>query len=288
MHSRQPQRMSAAGEPQLSRLPSPADGHADAIDSAAIQMLGVRIHRLNAPSLVAAAANAAIARDRAIIAYVNAHGLNLAYEQPRLRHFFNQRARWVFCDGFGVRWAARLSGLPTPERLTPPDWIDLLAQACVSNQLSLYLLGGAAAVAEGAAKTLVDRHPTLRIAGVQHGYFDKTASGGDNARVVDCINQAAPDVLLVGFGMPVQEYWLDDNWSGLNASIALTVGALFNVLAGTVRRAPKWMTDHGLEWAGRLLIEPSRLWRRYLVGNPLFLARVVRERLGGVKTRNGV
>ena len=97
------------------------------------------------------------------------------------------------------------------------------------------------------------------------------------------INVASPGVLLVGFGMPTQEIWLDANWPDLTVNVALTVGALFDYVAAAVPRAPRWATDNGLEWLGRLLIEPRRLGRRYLVGNPLFVWRVLGQRLRGEK-----
>lgn len=246
----------------------------------AIHLLGVQVHLLTIHALVARIAEEAIARRRAIVAYANAHGLNLAFEQPKLRRFFNHRARWVFCDGFGVRWGARLTGQPAPHRYTPPDWIDLLARTCAERGLSLFLLGGAPDTAARAARAMQGRHGNLRIAGTHHGFFDKRPDSAENDAVLQCINAAAPDVLLVGFGMPAQEYWLDDNWERIAAPVAITVGALFDYLAGKTRRAPPWMTNHGLEWLGRLMAEPTRLWRRYLIGNPLFISRVLRQRLG--------
>jgi N-acetylglucosaminyldiphosphoundecaprenol N-acetyl-beta-D-mannosaminyltransferase len=183
----------------------------------------------------------------------------------------------VFCDGFGVKWGARLAGQPPPQRYTPPDWIDPLCGACAQRGLSLFLLGDKAGTVEKAAHTLQARHAGLRIAGWQHGFFDKRA-GAENDAVIRAINAAQPDVLLVGFGQPAQELWLDANWAALEAPVAMTVGALFSYVAGDVRRAPRWMTEHGLEWLGRLLIEPRRLWQRYLIGLPVFFARVLMAR----------
>jgi N-acetylglucosaminyldiphosphoundecaprenol N-acetyl-beta-D-mannosaminyltransferase len=98
--------------------------------------------------------------------------------------------------------------------------------------------------------------------------------------VLQAINATSPDILLVGLGMPIQERWLMENWGFVKAKVALPVGALFDYLAGEIPRAPHWMTDHGLEWLGRLIVEPRRLWRRYLLGNPRFLWLVLKQRLG--------
>lgn len=98
----------------------------------------------------------------------------------------------------------------------------------------------------------------------------------------DLLNGA--DILIVGFGMPLQERWLVENRVGLDVRVALAGGAVFDYVSGRLRRAPRLLTDHGFEWLGRLLIESRRLWRRYLVGNPVFLARVLRQRLFGSRS----
>lgn len=245
----------------------------------AITLLGIRIHTLPVEALIERIVCTAQNRQRAIIAYVNAHGLNLAHDAPALRNFFNAQAAWVFCDGFGVKWGARLAGQPSPPRYTPPDWIDRLCDECATHDLSIYLLGDAPATVEKAAQTLQARHAGLKIAGWQHGFFDKTAGSAENTATLAAINDAHPDVLLVGMGMPAQELWLARNWDALEACVAMTVGALFSYVAGDVQRAPRWMTDHGLEWLGRLVIEPRRLWRRYVIGLPVFFARVIAARI---------
>jgi len=93
------------------------------------------------------------------------------------------------------------------------------------------------------------------------------------------INASRPDMLLVGFGMPLQERWLMQNWNRINARVALTGGAVFDYVSGELRRGPRILTDNSFEWLARLLIEPKRLWRRYVIGNPLFLLRVLKQRL---------
>ncbi len=93
------------------------------------------------------------------------------------------------------------------------------------------------------------------------------------------INRLEPDILVVGFGMPLQELWLKENWDRLQVHVGLTGGAVFDYISGRLRRPPQFLVDHGLEWLGRLLIDPRRLWRRYLLGIPLFTWRVIRQRL---------
>lgn len=174
---------------------------------------------------------------------------------------------------------ARLLGYHIPERITYADWIWQLAAYAAEQGFSLFFLGGRAGVAARAAARLQEDFAALKVAGTHHGYFDKQPGSRENLDVIEVINTSRPDILVVAFGMPLQEAWLRDNWAQVNARVALTGGAVFDYVSGELQRAPSWLNDHGMEWLGRLLIEPGRLWRRYLLGNPLFLARVLRQRL---------
>ncbi len=241
-------------------------------------ILGVRIDALTIPELHRRLQDDIVARRKALVLHVNAHALNLAYTQRWYRDFLNQ-ADVVFCDGAGVALGARLLGHRIPQRITYADWMWRLAEFAENQGFSFFFLGGHPGVAERAAQKLAEHFPRLRVLGVRHGYFDKSPASPENERVLEAINALQPDILLVGFGMPLQERWLMQNWRHLHASVALTGGAVFDYVSGDLRRAPAWMTEHGLEWLGRLLIEPRRLWRRYVLGNPLFLWRVARQRL---------
>lgn len=224
----------------------------------------------------------------ALVLHANVHGLNLCYRDPGLRSFFNV-ASLVFCDGSGVMLAARILGERIPERITYADWTWQLAAFAEREGLSLFFLGARPGVAEIAAVRLEERHPDLKIAGAHHGYFDWTVGAPENEAVVAEINAARPDLLLVGLGMPLQERWLMQNWDRLDARVALTGGAVFDYVSGELKRGPRVLTNNGFEWLARLLIEPGRLWRRYVVGNPIFLARVLVQRLtkkGARRRRN--
>jgi N-acetylglucosaminyldiphosphoundecaprenol N-acetyl-beta-D-mannosaminyltransferase len=159
-----------------------------------------------------------------------------------------------------------------------------LAAFASAHGLTLYFLGGRPGVAESAKRALRGVHPTLKVVGTRHGYFEKSAGSAESAAIVAEINRANPDILVVGFGMPVQEQWLNENWPKLHARVALTGGAAFDYVSGTLRRPPKWMQMVGLEWLGRMLIEPRRLWRRYVVGNPLFALRLMKSLFTDFKT----
>jgi N-acetylglucosaminyldiphosphoundecaprenol N-acetyl-beta-D-mannosaminyltransferase len=244
-----------------------------------VDLLGVRIHDASLDEIFDILDEAMTRHDKTIVANVNAHAMNLAYEIAWLRDFLNG-AGLVFCDGYGVLLATCLIGECLRQRNTPVDWMPFLAQRATVRGYRLYLLGALPGVADEAAKVLVKSYPGLEICGVRHGYFDTSSGSAENDAVIEHINAASPDLLLVGMGMPLQERWLRDNIQRLDVHVAMPVGALFDYLSGRIRRPPRWMTTHGLEWLGRLIIEPRRLWRRYLIGNPLFVYRVLKQRFG--------
>jgi N-acetylglucosaminyldiphosphoundecaprenol N-acetyl-beta-D-mannosaminyltransferase len=244
-----------------------------------LEVLGVGVDPLTAKELGGEIEHLVRGGECALVLNVNAHCLNLCYDDPELRAFVND-AEVVFCDGAGVRFAARMLGGRIPERVTYADWIWQLADLAADRGFSLYLLGARPGVAREAARRLVQHYPGLEIVGVSHGYFDHSAGSRENEAVVEEIKAAAPDLLLVGLGMPLQERWLMENRHRLGAGVALTGGAVFDYVSGRVRRGPRLLRENGFEWLARLLVEPRRLWRRYLIGNFLFLLRVLKQRLG--------
>ena len=249
-----------------------------------IKILGVSVHPLTIPQLHQQMV-ASIAQDAHTLALnVNVNCLNLAFEHPWLIQFLNQ-AEIVFCDGAGVMLGAKILGHQIPERITYADWFWQLAEFAEPHGYTFYFLGARPGTAEQAAQNLCKRFPTLKIAGVRDGYFDKTFNSKENEAVIADINACRPNILVLGMGMPLQERWLMENWDRLNVNVVLTGGAVFDYISGDLQRAPKWMTDNGLEWLGRLLIEPRRLWKRYVLGNPLFLWRVFQQRLGLLKLK---
>jgi N-acetylglucosaminyldiphosphoundecaprenol N-acetyl-beta-D-mannosaminyltransferase len=239
-----------------------------------VNVLGVRIHDVSAEDIIGFAAGICGIHGKAIIANVNIHAMDIACERAWFRNFLNG-CELVFCDGFGVSLASLFLGQGWIRRNTFPDWIGELMATAVEGNLSIYLLGARPDVIEKAAQTFRSRYPAVRIAGCHHGYFEKSLASPENLQVVEEINHIRPNILVVGFGMPLQEQWLLENWERLDVNVALPVGAAFDFIAGATYRAPRWITDHGLEWLSRLVIEPRRLWRRYVLEIPPFFWRVI-------------
>jgi len=240
-------------------------------------LFDVKIDLLDHPALIEHISQTIASRDRQLIMHVNIRGLNMAYELPWLRDIFSQ-ADVIYSDGMGVSLGARLLGEPVPPRSTLADWVWPLAEMCAQNGFSMFLLGNPPGTAERSAENLKARFPSLRIVGTQHGFFDLSATSFENEAVIERINEVKPDLLLAGFGMPLQERWLERHWSRLDVRVAITCGALFEILAGDLKRGPKWMTDNYLEWLSRILITPGRVLPRYARDIPLFYYRIFKQK----------
>jgi len=242
------------------------------------RIFDVRIDNMDRADALRIASESIRSGEQVVITHVHVMGLNIAYKTPWLREFWNHSGV-VYCDGMGVRLGARLLGQPLPPRYTLADWYDELVKMCSDNGYRLFLLGNPPGVAGAAAANLSEAYPGLQIAGSHTGFFDM--GGPENEQLLEQLKTARPDILLVGMGMPRQEQWVRDNLSCLDVPVIWTVGGLFEYIAKTRGRANKLLTDHYLEWFTRLLADPARYWKRYLVGNPLFLFRVLRQRFSG-------
>jgi N-acetylglucosaminyldiphosphoundecaprenol N-acetyl-beta-D-mannosaminyltransferase len=243
-----------------------------------LSVLGVPLHEIDAPGIVDFIDARLADSQRVRVLYANAHVLRMVSNEPKLATYFTE-ADIVACDGFGAAAAAYMMHGRRPPRQTPPDWIDLLASRAAARGYRMFLLGSTESASRKAAQALQQRHPTLQISGIMSGYFDKARGSRESQAVVEAINDAGTDILVIGFGVPAQEAWLWENWEALRCGAGVTVGAMFDFLSGEVYRAPRWVTDHGFEWASRLVAEPRRLWRRYLVGLPVLFGKVAAARL---------
>lgn len=240
-----------------------------------IALLNTRFHKLTVNDLITYITSRAKLPQKTVIGHVNVRGMNFSWELDWYRDFLNT-ADLVFCDGFGVLLAAKLLGfrVQSQHRMTCPDYIENLAIACEQENVSLFLLAGKPGVTDKAIDQMKAIAPKLKVSG-HHGYFQK--EGEENRKVIDRINDFKPDVLYLGFGMPLQEKWIMDNKDRVDARVFLPLGACLDFYTGTVYRGPKWATSRGLEWMTRLITEPTRLWDRYVIGNPTFFYRIVRH-----------
>jgi exopolysaccharide biosynthesis WecB/TagA/CpsF family protein len=187
-----------------------------------------------------------------------------------------KRAQLVVCDGTPLIWLSRFLGRPLPERVAGSDLVPRLLQEAADRGWRVYFLGGAPQVLEAAMKNVQDRHPRLCIAGAESPAYAPLAEM-DNKGICQRIRAARPDLLLVSFGCPKQEKWIDMNLHSTGVPVSIGVGATIDFLAGAKKRAPRWMQGMGLEWVFRLFQEPRRLARRYAVGLVVFAWAILRE-----------
>jgi exopolysaccharide biosynthesis WecB/TagA/CpsF family protein len=239
-----------------------------------IDILGVRVACLD-PQQALDEASKLYERDApAWIAVENAHALNIAYSDPTHRDVLN-RADLVLNDGKGVLLAGRLLGRRFPADLHGNVFSPLLLERAAHQGWPVFFLGAAPGVVERAAATLTARLPDLQVVGTHDGFI----AAGEEESVAEKIRSSGTGLLMVGMGMPLQEQWLDRYLVKTGARLGCTAGAFYDFQAGEIPRAPAWMNRMGLEWLYRLAQEPRRLWRRYLIGNPAFVCRVVGQRL---------
>lgn len=234
-------------------------------------ILGVPVLAGRGNDVVAEIDSRLAAGERLKVAYLNAHTSNVAASNGEFQSVLQRFT--VLNDGVGLDIAARmLNGAAFPENLNGTDF-TLRFLRTTSRHFRIFLLGAKPGVAEDAATVLEALLPQHIVAGTRDGYF--VATGADE--VVNEIKASGADLLLVAMGNPAQEFWIDEHLEATGCRMGMAVGALFDFLAERVPRAPRVVRQMRMEWAFRLALEPGRLWRRYLVGNPLFLARVARE-----------
>jgi alpha-1,3-mannosyltransferase len=211
------------------------------------------------------------------VAFANANCLNFAQTDSQVRSALGEAL--VLNDGLGVDLASRLLfGAQFPDNLNGTDFTPYYLQN-TRHRFRLYLLGGRPGIAEKAAYCLAQACPRHLIVGCRDGYFGRT----EDPLVAQAIRAARADVLLVAMGNPDQELWLRNNLAASGCRLGFAIGALFDFMAGEAQRAPSWVRTARLEWAYRLGHEPRRLWRRYVLGNPLFLARVLGQWWSGAR-----
>lgn len=245
-----------------------------------IHILGLDYACLTAEGALAEAERLYEQDDPAWIAVQNVHGVNLARADPEHRKVLG-RADLLLNDGKGVMLGARLQGDRFPQDLNGNFFSPLILRRAASRGWPVFFLGAAPGVAQRAADRLVKEIPGLDIAGVRDGFFTPEQSN----EIYELIKGSGAGLLMVGMGNPLQEQWLDEHMNSSGARLGVTVGAFFDFQAGEVERAPGWMNRLGLEWVHRLIVDPKRLWRRYLIGNPLFLWRVLHSRWARRKER---
>jgi N-acetylglucosaminyldiphosphoundecaprenol N-acetyl-beta-D-mannosaminyltransferase len=228
-------------------------------------ILGVRVSALQIPDVISRMKRwIADGQSCHTIAFTGLHGVSEADKDPRFKTILNG-SDLVVPDGMPLVWLARLRGFSLRRRVYGPELMETFCRE-TGLRYRHFFYGGAPGVAEGLAARLRERFQ-INVAGTLSPPFRELTDEEDRA-IVDRIHQAAPHVLWVGLSTPKQERWMHEHRTRLRVPVLLGVGAAFDLNSGRLRQAPTWMREHGLEWLFRLLAEPRRLWKRYLVTIP--------------------
>jgi len=191
-----------------------------------------------------------------------------------------RKAFLVVPDGVSLLWAAKFLQTPLKGRVNGTDLFEKLCAIAAEKGLKVFLLGGRPGSAEKAKETLVARHPALQIVGTYCPPYGFESQPTELNSINSTITAAAPHILFVGLGAPKQEKWIAANYLCLGVPISVGIGVSFELVSNMVTRSPVLMQKAGLEWLFRLLVEPGRLWKRYILGNPAFIWLVLKQRLG--------
>ena len=249
-------------------------GSPDTSTAPVSNILGLNVDNLSLEEAAAAIASRPRNLNPLQVSFLNADCVNLAMRDAEYRDILCASGLRLG-DGIGLKLAGKLLRSPIRQNVNGTDLFPVLCRHLEQADKSVYLLGGRPGVADAVAGWIGAHYSSLRVAGRRDGYFQ----AGQEADVIASINRSNADVLLVALGAPRQERWISRSLAELDVTAALGVGGLFDFYSGNISRAPRWLREIGMEWTWRLYQEPGRMWKRYLLGNAIFLARVLAARL---------
>jgi N-acetylglucosaminyldiphosphoundecaprenol N-acetyl-beta-D-mannosaminyltransferase len=251
-----------------------------------VTFLGLTMQPMSMPEMTKLVEQGISERQRWIIANHNLHSVYLFHRHAKLREFY-AGVHWTYLDGMPLVALGRLYGYPLQrqQRVTHADWMGPLMEIAACRGWRVFNLGSPKHVAEKGAAELRRLYPSLQIE-VSDGFFDARGGSAENEALLQRINVYKPDLLMVGMGMPRQEFWTQENFARLDAHVILSSnGAAFDYVAGVVPTPPRWAGRVGLEWVFRLVNEPRRLFTRYLM-EPWYILLLLL--LDYPRSRNGV
>ena len=238
-----------------------------------INIFSIKINPLRRPEFLSIIENS-IKSGRQIAQFgVNSATINDIVRNVDFRFTINN-ADLVHIDGMSVVWALRSFGYDVPERVATPDLADDILAMADRNGMSIFLFGAKESTLLLCRQNIEMKFPNLRISGSRNGYYKPE----EEKDIFDLINNSKPDILLLGMSSPKKELFFESYRHKLDARYILGVGGYFDIMSGIIKRAPLWMQDTGLEWLYRLLQEPRRLWKRYLIGIFQFFWLVTSEK----------
>ena len=246
------------------------------MDIKTVNILGTRFSRINMKDTLKTIEKFITNGRESQVCVTNAYSLVLMQKDKEFKDITNS-ASLVVTDGKPLIWISKLYGEPIPERVAGPDLVYEFSKISAKKGYKLFFLGSDSTTLKKMIENLKKIFPFLQIVGAYAPPFKKQFPERENEKMLALINKVKSDILFVGLGAPKQERWIWEYKDKLRVPVSIGVGAAFDFVAGTVKRAPEWMQECGLEWLFRLCQEPGRLWKRYLIGNPIFLWLVLKE-----------
>ena len=237
------------------------------------ELLGVGVTCAALPDILNIVREYTRGDEKCTILYANIHSINTAVNDIAYRDIIDA-ADVVVCDGAGVVWGSRVLGGCDLVKITAADWIYPFCEFAQEEEIEIYFVGGKAGIAKRAREQLNSRYRDLTISGACDGYFEEMSE----EELLQDIGAKKPQVVFVGMGIPKQEKWIRNHRTEIDAQVCWSVGAMFDYIANTESRVPRWMYNLSLEWLWRLLLDPRGKWKRYLIGNPWFVYRILREK----------
>jgi N-acetylglucosaminyldiphosphoundecaprenol N-acetyl-beta-D-mannosaminyltransferase len=239
-----------------------------------INLLGIDINNLTMDEAVDDIVQKAQAEIPSQVSFVNADCANIAWDNAAYGEVL-RKSSLVLADGIGMKLAGRLLNRNIRQNVNGTDLLPRLCKVLEAEQIGIFLFGAKPGVAADVERWMSESYPALRICGSQHGYV----TSEELPEILARVGASQAKVLLVALGAPKQEMWINAHLRDAGVKVALGVGGLFDFYSGRIPRAPSWVREIGMEWCFRLWQEPRRMWRRYFLGNLIFVVRVVREGL---------
>ena len=242
-----------------------------------VRLFGLKLRNVGLTQAADHVVSAGRRGERATVFFVNAHCVNVAARDAAYLLSLEQ-ATWLFADGSGMAKAARAAGTPLVDNVNGTDLFPLVCERAARQGVKLAFVGARPGVAAKCARNMAQINPGLEVVYTHDGYFRPA----DEPQMLRELNASGAQIVFVARGVPLQERWLTDVAQSLTVPVRLAVGALFDFYSGEMTRAPLFIRKLGLEWLFRLMLEPRRLFMRYVIGNPIFLIRMWRLRARGV------
>jgi len=244
-----------------------------------VNILEVKISSISNDDLFAAFTQHILLKQKKQVCITPVNSVMAAVKNEQVKTIYNT-SDYVLCDGMPIKWASSFLNTTIVERITGLDLLPNLVEFCSKNDFSIFLLGASPGVGEKLKQVILTSYPHARVVGVYAPPFMTTFTADENNKMINAVNAASPDVLLVSLTAPKQDIWIANNKYALNATLMVGIGGAFEVMAGLAKRAPKWVQKAGLEWLYRFIQEPKRLFRRYFIEAPLFIPLIIKQKWG--------